>query len=401
MFDSKTLRWRLLLLDIHLLSTGNSCTCWQFRICKRKVGQFLGRHSYWTKIPGQFLFAKWLHKYSLMFIVILKGPFTLSQSQKDQRKRRQTSHKIFRLRLVWMGHNYCPQTKLLKGNVFRGVCLSRGGRKSVLNGGGGAILSGGGGAILSRGIPWEEVPWRNHTSVNKRTVRILLECILVLSVFARENILSRNGLCFLSALLDIKKLLTEITGQSCHNNVVNYLPFLLSLSENGLLAVEKDTTTPTLSPTHPPIDLHCISFSFFVHFLRNTHSPELPGYLCRLFLDSLRYPGFQVYHNTALYGILMVCLDRFAVLLYCRISKGTLRLCKYKVPYNNCENHWKFHVNIKAKVTVKVKGQRRCFVQKRHRRYQPIGDQSAHQNIHSHCHAPDSSRSPSPSSLLS
>ena len=76
--------------------------------------------------------------------------------------------------------HYRPQTKLREGNVFTPVC------DSVHRGGlcpGGSLSKWGG--SLSRGVSVMETP---PGTVEQRAVRILLECILVMDVFKRNNI---------------------------------------------------------------------------------------------------------------------------------------------------------------------------------------------------------------------
>ena len=91
---------------------------------------------------------------------------------------------------------YHPQTKLPEGNIFRGVCLSTGGGRSVLWGGVGGYrpqhgvpsLVGwfhDGGAVkeINAGVPWKRGAMKETPppiSQQARALRILLECILAI-----------------------------------------------------------------------------------------------------------------------------------------------------------------------------------------------------------------------------
>ena len=80
------------------------------------------------------------------------------------------------LRMYCM-HIYRTQAKLREGSVFTGVCLSTG------------CLSRGGGYVRGWVVPPPRYmgPGILRDTVEKRVVRILLECFLVMRVFSRET----------------------------------------------------------------------------------------------------------------------------------------------------------------------------------------------------------------------
>ena len=82
-------------------------------------------------------------------------------------------------------HIYRPQTKLREGNVFTGVYLSTGGVD--MSRGGGFVLGGGYVRVVVSTPPHSRYMRSGilRDRVDKRTVRILLECSLVTSVFTQ------------------------------------------------------------------------------------------------------------------------------------------------------------------------------------------------------------------------
>ena len=87
--------------------------------------------------------------------------------------------------LEW-SHYYCLQTKFAEGYVFTGVCLCTGGVSAPLHAGTHPSWD------QRQTPPWADIPLHSACwdMVNKRVVRIPLECILVFNVNSTTSVIS-------------------------------------------------------------------------------------------------------------------------------------------------------------------------------------------------------------------